>query len=84
MKVYLTFEVVLPDAFDDYRAKALLLRRKHRRPIAFDPAHGEGIVLGRVPPDLDLARFCRERALFAGVSCKFMEDETNLLGSSRA
>jgi hypothetical protein len=84
IKVDRTPYAVCRHRFHNDGAKPAPCRRRDGRPIAFDPAHGEGIALGHLPPDLDLARFCLERALFAGVSRKFVEDEPNGLGGSRA
>jgi hypothetical protein len=57
--------------------------RRHRRPFALDPAHGESVVICP-PANIDTTRSRRERPVFAGVGGEFVEREPDGLRGSGA
>ena len=64
---------------DDCRAKASALRRRHRWPLAFRPAHRESVAVGR-PANIDTTPIRRERPVLPGVGRKLVHCETYRLG----
>jgi hypothetical protein len=66
MEVDRTIYAILRHRFDNYRAEAALLRRRHGRPIALGPAHSEGLAVGP-PADIDATRIRRQRPVFPSI-----------------
>jgi hypothetical protein len=66
---------------DDCAAETAMLGRLHGRPVAFCPADCEDITF-RLPTHIDATRFCRERAVFAGIGRELVQRETDRLSGS--
>ncbi len=66
IKVDHTIDAALRHCFHNYGAEPAPFRRRHRRPLALGPAHGEGVAVGP-PADIDTTRIRRQRPVFAGV-----------------
>ncbi len=79
IKIDGTAYAALRDRFHNYGAEPAPLRRRHGRPIAFGPAHGQRVTIGS-PTDIDMTVIRRERPIFSGVGRKLVECETDGLG----
>ena len=82
IKVNCTIDAALGHRLHNDRAKPAPLWRRHRRPSALGPAHGESVAIG-APADIDTTPIRRECPVFAGVGGEFVQRKPDGLRGSR-